>query len=237
MDIHWKSDKEFDIILTHSSEAATLGGTLDTSPEYEIRGKLPSGETISFGDYMRSILIYDYLEPEFAWDTVLYTIKPDETLTLNCNLDSTYGKLPDGSYVLCKPVTLTTESGERITKVYTVSFEIPSAVKAGSNPYFNAEVLEVNEKSILVKPDPDSNEIKSADKISVSLDVISTIPVPTFKIGDRVRVIYNGEITITNASTFSAIFPAESYPAQINKVFAIYLLSEDGKVLSPTPSN
>lgn len=124
MDIHWKSDKEFDIILTHSSEAATLGGTLDTSPEYEIRGKLPSGETISFGDYMRSILIYDYLEPEFAWDTVLYTIKPDETLTLNCNLDSTYGKLPDGSYVLCKPVTLTTESGERITKVYGEPFRL-----------------------------------------------------------------------------------------------------------------
>lgn len=186
---------------------------------------------------MRNILIYDYLEPDFAWDTVLYTIKPDEMLTLNCNLDSTYGKLPDGSYVLCKPVTLTTDNGERITKVYTTSFEIPSTVKEGFNPYFNAEVLEVNEKSIIVKPDSDSNEIKSADKISVSLNVISTIPVPAFKVGDRVRIVYNGEITITNVSTISSIFPAESYTAQINKVFAVYLLSKDGKALSPTPSN
>lgn len=93
-----------------------------------------------------------------------------------------------------------------------------------TNPSFNAEVLEVSEEVILVKPDSDSNEIKSADKISVSLDSISTIPIPTFSVGDRVRVIYNGEI-------------AETYPAKINKAFGVYLLSDDGKVLSPTPIN
>lgn len=100
----------------------------------------------------------------------------------------------------------------------------PTEIQVGSNPYFNAEIIEVNSNNIVVKPDEKSNEIKSADKISVSLDVISTIPVPTFKIGDRVRVVYNGEI-------------AETYPAQINHVFAVYLLSEDGVVLSPTPLN
>lgn len=100
----------------------------------------------------------------------------------------------------------------------------PTEIQVGSNPYFNAEVIEVGNNNIVVKPDEESNEIKSADKISVSLDVISTIPVPTFKIGDRVRVVYNGEI-------------AETYPAQINNVFAIYLLNEDGVVLSPTPLN
>ncbi len=91
------------------------------------------------------------------------------------------------------------------------------------NSYFNAEVLEVNGKNILVKPDEASNERKSADKIYVSLDVTSNIPVPAIKVGDRVRIIYNGELL-------------ESYPAQINKVFVIYLLSENGDVLSPTPS-
>ena len=95
-------------------------------------------------------------------------------------------------------------------------------VQPGANPYFNAEVLEVTEKSILVKPDDDSKETKSADKIYVSLDVISEIPVPTINAGDRVRVIYNGEI-------------AETYPAQINNVFVIYLLGENNMVLSPTP--
>ena len=93
-------------------------------------------------------------------------------------------------------------------------------VQPGANPYFNAEVLQVNERSILVKPDADSDEIKSADTISVSLDVVSTVPAPILKVGDRVRIVYNGEI-------------AESYPAQISKVFAIYLLRDDGEVLSP----
>lgn len=83
-------------------------------------------------------------------------------------------------------------------------------------------MLEVTEKNILVKPDNDSKETKSADKIYVSLDVISEIPVPTINTGDRVRVIYNGEI-------------AETYPAQINNVFVIYLLGENDMVLSPTP--
>ena len=96
------------------------------------------------------------------------------------------------------------------------------SVQPGANPYFNAEVLEVTEKNILVKPDNDSKETKSADKIYVSLDVISEIPVPTINAGDRVRVIYNGEI-------------AETYPAQINNVFVIYLLGENDIVLSPTP--
>ena len=96
------------------------------------------------------------------------------------------------------------------------------SVQPGANPYFNAEVLEVTEKGILVKPDDDAKETKSADKIYVSLDVISEIPVPTINTGDRVRVIYNGEI-------------AETYPAQINNVFVIYLLGENNMVLSPTP--
>lgn len=84
------------------------------------------------------------------------------------------------------------------------------------------KLLKLKKKSILVKPDANSSESKSADKISVSLDVVSEIPVPNFIVGDRVRVIYNGEI-------------AETYPAQINKVFVIYLLGENDMVLSPTP--
>lgn len=113
---------------------------------------------------------------------------------------------------------------ERVSVSTIGGADQPTEIQVGSNPYFNAEVIEVGNKNIVVKPDEASNEIKSADKISVSLDVISTIPVPTFKIGDRVRVVYNGEI-------------AETYPAQINTVFAIYLLREDGIVLPPTPYN
>lgn len=76
------------------------------------------------------------------------------------------------------------------------------------NPYFNAKVLEVNEKNILVEPLKDEIERNSASKIYVSTDVISGNPVPELKKGDEVRIIYNGEIM-------------ETYPAQIADVFTI----------------
>lgn len=78
------------------------------------------------------------------------------------------------------------------------------------NCSFSAEVLEVNEKNILVKPLEGEDELKSAGRIYVSLDLISTNPLPDLKKGDKVEIVYNGEIQ-------------ESYPAQINNVFAIYL--------------
>lgn len=81
------------------------------------------------------------------------------------------------------------------------------------NPSFEAKVLEVNEKNILVEPLEGEDERKSASRIYVSTDVISTNPVPEIKKGDTVTVVYNGEIQ-------------ETYPAQINKVFAIYMAEE-----------
>ena len=46
------------------------------------------------------------------------------------------------------------------------------------NPYFHATVLEVKENSILVEPFEGEQELKSADRISVSTDVISIQEVP-----------------------------------------------------------
>ncbi len=85
------------------------------------------------------------------------------------------------------------------------------------NASFNATVLEVYENSILVEPDKDSNERKSSDKISVSKKVISKIPVPNLVVGSKINIVYDGMIL-------------ETYPSQINNVFAIYLVgagSED----------
>ena len=84
-----------------------------------------------------------------------------------------------------------------------------STIAPGENPFFNAKVLEVNDKNILVEPLEGEKERNSASKIYVSTDVISTTPVPDLKKGDTVRIVYNGEIQ-------------ETFPAQISKVFAIY---------------
>ena len=86
------------------------------------------------------------------------------------------------------------------------------------DPYFNATVLEVYEKSVLVEPFEGTDELKSADQINVSTEVVSTHEVPQLEAGTTIRIVYNGDI-------------AESYPAQINTVFAIYLVDETGKLI------
>lgn len=91
------------------------------------------------------------------------------------------------------------------------------AVK-GKNPYFHATVLEAHDNYIIVEPVEGSEERKSADQIQVSLDVISNHKVPDMEEGDMVRIVYNGEI-------------AESYPAQIHHVFAIYPVDEEGELM------
>ena len=76
------------------------------------------------------------------------------------------------------------------------------------NPYFNATVLEVYEKSVLVEPFEGEEELLSSDQVVVNTDVEST----------TVRIVYNGDI-------------AETYPAQINTVFAIYPVDETGELI------
>lgn len=99
-----------------------------------------------------------------------------------------------------------------------------STVEKGGNPYFNATVLEVKESSVLVEPFADTEEYKSCSKINVSLDVISTNPVPPLQKGDEIRIVYNGEIS-------------EAYPASIHHVFAIYSLDElENNYSEPTVS-
>lgn len=95
----------------------------------------------------------------------------------------------------------------------TASGEYTTTVAPGENPFFNATVLEVNERNILVEPLEGEDERRSASQIYVSTDVISTIPVPELKNGDVIRIVYNGEIQ-------------ETYPAEISKVFAIYAIDE-----------
>lgn len=80
-------------------------------------------------------------------------------------------------------------------------------------PNFSGFVETVSEGTILVKVNEDEEEFKSSDLISVSLDVQLKDSMTDFKIGDEVRIYYDGNI-------------AESYPAQVNKVYAIMLIDQ-----------
>ena len=79
-------------------------------------------------------------------------------------------------------------------------------------PNFTGVVIEISDKAILVSINKDEDEIKSSDKISVSLDVKLKDSSTNFKVGDIVRVFYDGVIL-------------ESYPAQIYTVYAILLIN------------
>ena len=93
-----------------------------------------------------------------------------------------------------------------------------AAAHERENPYFHASVIEVNEKYVLVQPFEGEEELKSADQIQVSTEVVSTHDIPAMEEGTQIRIVYNGDI-------------AESYPAQINTVFAIYLIDENGEMI------
>ena len=80
-------------------------------------------------------------------------------------------------------------------------------------PKFSGTVIEINDDtSILVKVNENEPIIKSSDKILVSLDVkmaYASVGRRDLNIGDEISVYYDGRI-------------AESYPAQINEVYAIF---------------
>ena len=83
---------------------------------------------------------------------------------------------------------------------------------------FNAIVLENNQTHLLVEPEEGSSELKSADRIMVSVSDASLInsqdveiQIDNIESGDRVQIYYNGLI-------------AESYPAQINGCHKVKVL-------------
>lgn len=79
--------------------------------------------------------------------------------------------------------------------------------------YFNAIVLENYESYLLVEPIEGEEELKVADKIQVQKDIISAAGIPDVKIGDEIRIVYDGNII-------------ESYPAKLKIVYAVYMADE-----------
>lgn len=80
-----------------------------------------------------------------------------------------------------------------------------------SEPSIAGVVESVEEESILLAADETEEERASSDRFTVSLDVEYSDSMTQFYEGDRVAVYYDGGI-------------AESWPGQINHVYAILLL-------------
>ena len=82
-----------------------------------------------------------------------------------------------------------------------------------NKPNFIGTVTEVYDKAILVSVDENEDEIKSSDKMFVSLDVKLKDSMVNFAVGDKVHIFYDGSIR-------------EIYPAEINTVYAILLIND-----------
>ncbi|MCQ2481499.1 MAG: YobA family protein, partial [Clostridia bacterium] len=98
--------------------------------------------------------------------------------------------------------------------------DIDADIENGVSPHFDAKVLEVSESTILVEPLEGSSELSSSDKITVPKIadnmMISYNCFDEIKAGDIVNIVYDGEIM-------------ETYPAQINPVFAITIKEKCGE--------
>lgn len=80
-------------------------------------------------------------------------------------------------------------------------------------PNFTGVIIEVHDKSILVSINDGEDELKSSDKIYVSLDTKLKDSMTVFNVGQKVKVFYNGVVL-------------ETYPASIDIVYAILLVNE-----------
>ncbi len=81
-----------------------------------------------------------------------------------------------------------------------------------NEPCVKGVVTEVYQASILLSVNEGEEALKSSDLIYVSLNAESSDSVTQLYAGDEIAVYYNGEI-------------AETYPAQINTVYAILLVN------------
>ena len=85
--------------------------------------------------------------------------------------------------------------------------------------YFNALVLEVHEDNVLVEClDITTGAITEGTQLNVTKNVFSTNEVPKMEVGSEIRVVFTGVMEID--------------PPRLQTVFAIYLLDEDGNVIT-----
>jgi hypothetical protein len=88
-----------------------------------------------------------------------------------------------------------------------------SIIVSGKNdtPVFQATILEVNGDLLLVKPDPQSDAAKSADKIQIPLTTVDAETRSQLKAGTEIIVEYDGTLQ-------------ETYPATVLNLYNIYVI-------------
>lgn len=96
--------------------------------------------------------------------------------------------------------------------------DVEAEVPAGQG-YFNAVVLAIADDNILVEcTDSLLGEIVVGNKVEVSINTVSDEEVPKIKAGDKIRVLYIGEITGNETLV-------------LEKTVSIFLLNDSNEVI------
>ena len=82
---------------------------------------------------------------------------------------------------------------------------------AKEDHFFKAEIIEMSEKALVIKPLDEYSESRSSDKISIP----NWFAKDSVKVGDIIGISYDGVIL-------------ESYPAQLSKIFSMEYYDEHG---------
>lgn len=144
------------------------------------------------------------LEEPLSWNTVIYTLKAKEETEIIIDWSITgYGVLKNGEYRLVKANFRKKDSPDSSSFSLYAEFEVKEDDSSMENEHeFIAEIIEAKEKHIIVKPNANSKEINSSDKISIGITRPTNGTNDFYVVGNKVKITYDGNIM-------------ESYPAQI----------------------
>ena len=98
--------------------------------------------------------------------------------------------------------------------------ETEHEMEVPSQGYFNANVLEIKNHTILAECiECESGAISVGNQVSISMDTISSEEIPLLVAGDTIRVVYIGEVM-------------ESDPIKLQEVISIFWIDENGEIVT-----
>lgn len=122
--------------------------------------------------------------------------------------------------VICVSIIIKEESEEITIKPDKQNKQNVDDTPGVGQGYFDAIVLEKHDDHIIVECTEGYQEgVSTGDRLSVSLNTISDEPVPTVQEGDRVRVLYMGELSKT-----------EDGMIKPQNIISLFLIDGDGGI-------
>jgi hypothetical protein len=113
--------KQGDKLLVTFTQAPDHTEALRVGQSFTLEAK-HNDQWLPLETYMRSVMGYDYSDPEIVFDLLLYQITPG--IPIEMTHDLSQFDLPSGTYRICKDVTVTAADGNATVYPYYAEFTI-----------------------------------------------------------------------------------------------------------------